>query len=294
VLCKPSFDPPEREFLRSVKRAVSAQGFTEVSNYSFISEEEATRFGFDVAAHLRVLNPIAAGQELMRTSLLPGIYRNVVENAKHFDSFRLFEVGREIHPVTGATPDERTHLMAAIYSENDGRAALMELKRTAEGLAPGLEVRPVAATDWEHTTRAAELWWNGRPLGRLSELHPGLMDKGRAAILDLDLRVLRELEPGTVKCVPVRRFPTSAFDLSVLVAERELAATLQGRIRQFAGDLTESVTYFDEYHPGDGKKSVTFRIVVGAADRTLSSAEIADIRGGIIEGLTQSGYELRV
>ena len=49
---------------------LAAQGFTEVHNYSFISEEEATRFGFDVADHVRVLNPIAAGQELMRTSLL--------------------------------------------------------------------------------------------------------------------------------------------------------------------------------------------------------------------------------
>ena len=46
---------------------------------------------------MRVLNPIAAGQELMRTSLLPGIHGNIVENAKHFDEFRLFEIGHEIH-----------------------------------------------------------------------------------------------------------------------------------------------------------------------------------------------------
>jgi phenylalanyl-tRNA synthetase beta subunit len=73
---------------------MAAQGYTEVSNYSFISEEEARRFGFAVEDHVRVLNPIAAGQELMRTSLLPGIHRNIVENAKHFDEFRIFEIGR--------------------------------------------------------------------------------------------------------------------------------------------------------------------------------------------------------
>jgi len=97
IPCAPSYDPPEREFLRSVKRLIAAQGYTEVSNYSFISEEEARRFSMAVERHVRVLNPIAAGQELMRRSLLPGIYRNVAENAKHADSFRIFEVGREIH-----------------------------------------------------------------------------------------------------------------------------------------------------------------------------------------------------
>ena len=50
-----------------------------------------------VEGHVRVLNPIAAGQELMRTSLLPGIHANIVENAKHFDEFRIFEIGHEIH-----------------------------------------------------------------------------------------------------------------------------------------------------------------------------------------------------
>ena len=101
VPCAPSYDPPEREFLRGVKRMMAAQGYTEVSNYSFISEEDARRFGLAVEDHMRVLNPIAAGQELMRTSLLPGIHRNIVENAKHFDEFRLFEIGHEIHQPDG-------------------------------------------------------------------------------------------------------------------------------------------------------------------------------------------------
>ncbi len=169
VPCTPSYDPPEREFLRTVRRTVAAQGFTEVSNYSFISEEEARRFGFSVEDHIRVLNPIAAGQELMRTSLLPGIYRNIVENAKHFDQFRIFEIGREIHKNEKAKPIERPHLMAAIYSKDDGRAALLELKRTAECLAPGVHVRPAQPHAWEHSDALPRICGRGA-VGRLSEL----------------------------------------------------------------------------------------------------------------------------
>jgi phenylalanyl-tRNA synthetase beta chain len=291
VPCAPSFDPPEREFLRGVKRMMAARGYTEVSNYSFVSEEEARRFGLDVEQHVRVLNPIAAGQELLRTSLLPGIHRNIVENAKHYDEFRLFEIGHEIHAGEGK-PDEHRHLMAALF----GNAALLDLKGAAACFAPGLHVRETSPKPWEHPARCAELWMEGREFGRLSELHPNLVEKGRAAVLDIDLDVLQQLTPARASYTPVRRFPTSAFDLSVIAGVRERAGDLENEIRGFAGDLAEQVEYVREYQ-GDPlperEKSVSFRVVAGAADHTLSAEEITDLRDRIIKGLKSLGHELR-
>ncbi|MGA2715714.1 MAG: phenylalanine--tRNA ligase subunit beta, partial [Bryobacteraceae bacterium] len=256
--------------------------------------EEARRFGFALEDHVRVLNPIAAGQELLRTSLLPGIHRNVVENAKHFDQFRLFEIGHEIHKREKAKPEERAHLMAALFSKSTD---LLELKRTAECLAPGLHVRMGEPRPWEHPARCAELWVNGRQFGRLGELHPSLIENGRAAVLDIDLALLQELTPPRASYTPVRRFPTSAFDLSVIADARELAGNLELEIRRFAGDLAEAVEYVREYEGErlpEGKKSVSFRVVAGAADRTLSSSEITELRDRIIAGLNSLGYDLRV
>ncbi len=299
VPCAPTYDPPAREFLRHVKRTMAAEGFTEVSNYSFISEEEARRFGLKPEDHVRVLNPIAAGQELMRTSLIPGIHRNVVENARHFDHFRIFEVGHEIHKQADATvkPLERPHLMLALFAKDDGRAGLLELKRVAQFLAPGLEVRAAEAKPFEHSTRAADLYWRDAKIGRLAELHPHLVEAGRASVLDLDLDLLLELTPATVKYTAVRRFPTSAFDLSVVATAREHSGSLEAAIRRLAGPLAEAVEYVREYQGAplpEGKKSVSFRVVVGAPDKTLSTPEILAIRDGIIDGLTAIGYELRV
>jgi len=288
ALCAPSYDPPEREFLRGIKRVLSGRGYTEVSNYSFISEDQARRFGFDPKEHIRVLNPIAAGQELLRPSLLPGIHRNIVENARHYAEFRIFETGREIHHA-----GERLHLMAALYAE----AGPLELKRVAESLAPGLHVKPANPRAYEHPARCAELWWQGREIGRLSELHPDLIENGRASVLDIDLSLLQELEPADAKYIPVRKFPTSAFDLSVVASARELAGTIELEIRRFAGELAEKIEYVGEYqgeHVPEGKKSVSFRIVAGAADHTLTAAEITALRDQIIDGLTGLGYDLRV
>jgi len=299
VPCAPSYDPPEREFLRGVKRQVSAQGYSEVSNYSFVSEEEARKLGLAVDDHVRVLNPIAAGQELLRTSLLPGLCRNIIENAKYSEQFRLFEVGHEIHRVDGAKPVEKSHLMAAIFSrEGDGREGLFELKRVAEGLAPGVRAHAVAEPrEWEHPARCAELWWNGRAIGRLSEISPRIIEEGRAAVVDLDLELLRELAPAPASYRPIRKVPGSAFDLSIITEARRAAVDLELEIRRFAGELAESVEYVREYQGAPlepGQKSVSFRVVVTAADRTLSSAEIAEMRARLIDGLKSSGFDLRI
>jgi len=235
-----------------------------------------------------VLNPIAAGQELLRTSLLPGIHRNIVENAKHFDEFRLFEVGHEIHRA-----DERQHLMAAFFSKNTG---LLELKGIAEGLAPGLHVGEATPRSWEHPARCAELWVNGREIGRIGELHPSLVENGRAAVLDIDLSQLQELTPERASYTPVRRFPTSAFDLSIVARVREPAGNIESEIRFLGGDLVESVEYVREYQGeqvGAMLKSVSFRVVGGATDHTLSSDEITALRENIITGLFALGYRLR-
>ena len=71
---------------------------------------------------MKVLNPIAADQGLMRKSLVPGIWKNIVDNSRFSDEFRLFEIGREIHKRGGDLPLEVNHLCAAVYFRESGRS----------------------------------------------------------------------------------------------------------------------------------------------------------------------------
>lgn len=287
----------ERKFERGLRALLSASGYTEVSNYSFVSGEMAAAFGMRVEDHLAVANPISSEQGLMRMSLLPGVWKNVVENAKHFDTFRLFEIGREIHKKAEGLPHEIPHLTAATYAKDDGVASLFELKRVALALMPGADVRPAPACSYEHPARAAEITWRGQRVGRLFELHPRLVETGRAAILDLNLDVVRELSKADARYTPIRRFPSSAFDLSVIAGARELAADLQEKISGPAGELLESIEYLRQYAGPplpESSKSVSFRLTLAAPDRTLSSDEVTAVRNRIIEEMRRAGYELRV
>jgi phenylalanyl-tRNA synthetase beta chain len=282
---------PEREFHHHVREMAAAQGFTEVHNYSFVSEEMARAFSLDPGEHVQVVSPIASDQNLLRTSLLPGIWKNINDNARHFDQFRLFEIGRAIY-----SDGEKPHFAAAIYSKDDGVSGLFELKRLAECLLPGGTVRPAESTlAYEHAGRAADVSHSGVKLGRLFEFHPRMVESGRAAVLDLNLDLVLERMQGTPsRYNPLRRFPDSAFDLSVHAGSRVLIADVQSALETLAGDHLLSITFLREFALPTGDRSLSYRLTVGAADRTLSADEVGAIRSRIIDGMRAAGYELRL
>jgi phenylalanyl-tRNA synthetase beta chain len=281
---------PTRDFHHRVREMAAAQGFTEVKNYSFVSEEMVRAFSLDPATHVEVANPIAADQNLLRRSLLPGIWKNIRDNARNLDSFRLFEIGREISPES-----ETPHLAAAIFSKDDGVTALFELKRLAECLLPGARVRPAASSkSYEHPLRAADVLHGETALGRLFEFHPRMVESGRAAALDLNLALMERFEPPTPRYEPLRRFPSSAFDLSVVAPARSLIGDVEAELSRRAGADLLSLAFLRDFTLDDGRRSLSYRLTIGAPDRTLTSEQVNAIRSRIIDGMRQAGFELRV
>jgi phenylalanyl-tRNA synthetase beta chain len=299
ALVSPPLQHPERLFHRQVRATLVELGFTEVYNYSFVSEEQAKAFGYKVEDHVRIANPIASDQCLMRLNLLPGIWKNIQQNSKHFENFRLFEIGREIHKSATGLPQEIPHLVAAVFRRDDGQQGLMELKRVSEHLMPGSEVMPASARPYEHPARTADVNWHGTMVGRLFELHPSMAGEtnGRAAILDLDLKQIESLMSQDKRYTPLRRFPSSAFDLSVIAQARDLAGTMQKHMAALVGECLESIEFVRQYSGPplpEGKKSVSFRLKVASPDHTLSSEELAAIRQRIIDGMRTLGYDFRL
>lgn len=275
-----------REFQHALREICTQQGFTEVYNYSFVNEEMAARFGFRAEEHVRVLNPIASDQSMLRKSLLPGIHRNLEENAKHAASFKLFEIGYEVHKVPGDAPLEIPQLCAAVYHKQDGEAGLRELIRLAQCFHAGVYTKPGTALAYEHPGRVAEVWLGDQAIGRVFEFHPRLL-KGRGAVLEVCLDLLK-FETKVYK--PVRKYPASDFDLSIVAGERvpvrELALLL-------TDELMESSEFLMRHPLGDGRQSVSFRMTIAAADRTLTAEEITAARDRVIAKVRAAGYELR-
>jgi phenylalanyl-tRNA synthetase beta chain len=292
---------PARLYRRKVRAQLSAQGFTEVYSYSFVNESQWKRFGLEEADHLRVANPIASELTHMRRSLLPGAFEVILKNARHFGDFRFFEIGREIHPKKDSLPEEVHHLVAVLYGAQADDRDFFELKRVAECVFPGIQLAAASAFDWEHPFRTAQMEWRESVIGRLFELHPALLEaekvEGRAFLFDVNLDLAETLAAVPLTYQPPRRYPTSAFDLAVIAPLREPVATLQSRLTELGGESTVSVEFVRQYAGPPletGQKSVSYRIEVGALDRTLTSDEVNEVRSRMIEGMRSAGYELRV
>jgi phenylalanyl-tRNA synthetase beta chain len=295
---EPPPSEPHRDFFHKVRAMSAAQGFTEVYNYSFVSEVQAAEIGLDPAAHVRVTNPIASDQGLLRTGLTAGLLRNIRDNARHSSAFRFFEIGSAIERAGAALPRETPRLGACVYArEGDGSAGLMEAKRLAECLLPAVTVRPGTPLPHEHPFRVWEVLSRDTVLGRLAEFHPNLVEEGRAAVLDLDLQAALDLGFPAVRYRPLHRFPSSSFDLSIVAPLADLVGNIEQRLRSTSPQSLRAVDYVRQYTgpplPED-RKSVSFRITVGAPDRTLTNDEITAVRNRMIEQMRAAGYELRV
>src|SRR5262249_47623517 len=104
----------------------------------------------------------------------------------------------------------------------------------------------------------------------------------------------QQLQPSTGKYKPLRRFPESAFDLSVITPMGALIGEVQSAIEKLAGQFLLSVSYLREFALESGQRSLSYRVTIGAPDRTLSADEAGEVRAGIIDGLRAAGYELRL
>jgi phenylalanyl-tRNA synthetase beta chain len=300
--CVPPPQLPMRAHLRRVRNQMAAQGFTEVYNYSFVNAAIAARFGFDVADHIAVKAPVAADLTHLRRSLLPEVFGNIVSNTRHYREFRLFEIGREIHPQPGpGLPLEITHLVGALYSALGDERDFYEMKRVAECVFPGAALRPAGAKAYEHPARAAILVWRGAAVGRLFELNPALLleegIEGRAILFDVDLDCTLPLASTAFQYSPIRKYPTSGFDLSVVADLHLHVATIESDLTAIGGESLARLEFVRQYAGpplAEGQKSVSYHLEVGALDHTLTSDEVSATRNRIIDGMRARGYDLRV
>ena len=292
---------PLRIYLGELRMQLVAQGFNEAHHYSFVTETAIKRFGFDLASHIGVRNPIASELTHLRRSLLPGLFNSILNNVRYQKVFRLFEIGNEIHPQPlPALPNEIPHLVAVLYNVRGDEVDFFELKRVAECLFPGVQLNMSEAAAYEHPMRAAEVHWRGKPVGRLAELHPALFQEerieGRGFYLDIDLNVALGLSPKEIHYTPLRKYPTSGFDLSLITTLRAPVDKICSSLVHLAGKDLAGIDFIGQYvgpQVESEQKSVTYHLEVGALDHTLTADEVTIIRNRMIEGMKALGYEFR-
>ncbi|MGD9945903.1 MAG: phenylalanine--tRNA ligase subunit beta [Burkholderiaceae bacterium] len=305
--------PEGRRSPVALKRAVADRDYQEAIQYSFVESALDKRLsGVDA---IRLLNPIAAQMDVMRTTLWGGLMETLRANLNRKASrVRLFELGRVFladaqvaagpQQVQGVAQPLRLALLAFGPSLDEQwgaparRVDFFDVKGDLEVLAgAGLSVRADTHPAL-HPGRCARLLIDGEPVGWLGELHPAVQqafELPQAPVLaELDV------EPLLRRPVPVysepSKFPPVIRDLALLVDAGLAAGTVQAEIARAVAEkpaarVVKNVKLFDEYR-GKGlenkEKSLAFRLWMQDTERTLSEAEAAQAVEAIVAHLAQT------
>ena len=170
----------------------------------------------------------------------------------------------------------------------------------AAGVPAGrVEVRAGQQAPW-HPGRCAEILVDGVVVGHAGELHPAAVGAlelpRRTCAMELNLDALPL--PGVVPAPRISTFPPALIDVAVVVDADVPAADVQRALAEGAGDLLESVRLFDVYESaeqlGAGRKSLAYKLVFRAPDRTLTVEEAVAARdAAVAEAASRFGAVLR-
>ncbi len=144
-----------------------------------------------------------------------------------------------------------------------------------------------------HPARTAEIVAAGSLIGVVGEVDPQTLEAyelphERVGWLELDLVKLAAAPRRPPVSRPVSRFPSSDVDLAFVVPDSVPAAEVEMTLARAAGDLCESVELFDVYRGvgvSAGSRSLAYRLRFRAFDRTLTDAEVADLRSQCIRAV---------
>ncbi len=295
-------------FKKRIKNDMVSLGFTEVVNYSFVSEDVFALFGGNPGG-VAILNPLSEDHSVMRASLLPGLMRNLKFNLdRHLSALRIFELGPVFHSGADA-PVERWKVAGLIHgtrapqswNQSAEPVDFYDIKGVLEALFEGLDLRVMPETvpydgpdkDFFHPGRAASMSLKGIPLAVLGELHPDLRASfgitERLYLFELDMETLYDAQPGRRTFSKLTKFPASERDVALIVDENLSYGKIMTAIRKLNTKLIEKVDLFDVYYGNtipDGKKSLAFRIRYRNPQKTLTHDEVDKAHERLVQEVT--------
>ncbi len=295
---KPPLINPLRKIEKNIAvTLVKGLGYSEVDNYSFISESQIVKMGDSLEKYLELDNPLSKERPYLRRNLLPNLLENIKNNIENYSEVKIFEIGKvfSVHQ-TGARVDANgDHLLprqdtwvAAVCAAKKDEAPFWQVRRALECIFFELKVDfETLLTDvvlsWEHPARLAAVSILGKIVGIICEINPftsqSLGIDQRVGALQLNLSAISELlekqsDKSTYK--PSSEYPEVVRDLAFLV-KKEVGHENILQAIQKTSELLKKVELFDIYEGdkiGEGYKSMAFRLVFADNTRTLVAVEV--------------------
>ena len=325
---------PTQKRRRAIAQMLAARGLAEVQTFPFTNQETIDFMGFvgERASTYRIANPMSEEFPLMRVHLVPGLIevaqRNISRGAKDFAIFEMGSIFRSsqklvpfispeiaqrpnqkvIDEIFASVPPQAFHVAGLLVgkTENEDWQGKARAYTWQDAIAYAQDILQLCNLEWTvkrsdfapwHPGRCAELVIDGKAVAHAGELHPRIIAKyglpERSVAFAVGLSALPDTQ--LVRPSTVGTMPAALQDVALIVDSNVTAADVERALRDGAGELLESITLFDRYDKlGDGKISLAFSLVFRAPDRTLTGAEVTQMReSAVAAAVKATGAVLR-
>ncbi len=286
-----------------IRNILTGWGISETQNYSFISQADAVRYFSHLRGeaehkenknkpqyhpHLAELeNPLSAEFQYLRPCLAVNLIKNIILNSRSEEEISLFETGEVFFQLKQFdAPSEISSLGIILASKN--METFFQLKGVAAELLKKIGVvdyllAPADGDNWikeitggyleEKNSLKIEVG-NQSVIGYLGKLknHSDLKN-WHISVLEIDIKRLMDYVLGEHEYRPLPKYPSVMRDISVVADYSVRAGDITASIQEENLRYIEDVDLIDEYQK-NSQRSLTFRIVFQAEDRTLTDKEV--------------------
>ncbi|MDB9526766.1 phenylalanine--tRNA ligase subunit beta [Oscillatoria sp. CS-180] len=285
----------EADLAQRLRQSLRGAGLTELIHYSLTKPETENQ--------VVLANPLFTEYSALRTDLINGLIEAFKFNLEQGNGpLNGFEIGR-IFWIEGDATQE-TEVVGGILGGDARQGKWVTSDRPepltwfeAKGVLESVFQRLGLSVDYRadhddsrlHPGRTASLWVRGRTrLGTFGQLHPQLRQEqdlpDEVYVFQLNWSVLvtclATAKHKAVKFSPYSMFPASDRDIAFYAPVSVTVADLEKAMTKAGGKLLNSVTLFDEYRGEsvpEGQRSLAFRLVYRALDRTLTDDDIEPV-----------------
>ncbi|MGA1262358.1 MAG: phenylalanine--tRNA ligase subunit beta [Prochlorothrix sp.] len=296
--------PEDQVWTRRIREACRAVGLTELMHYSLVKPDQSRQ--------ITLANPLFAEYSALRTDLLPGLLDAFQYNLEQGNGGLLgFEIGRIfwsdeeglgesdcLGGILGGDPSQGRWIRSGREQPLDWYEAKGYVESIFQRLGLAVEYHPDRQDQRLHPGRTASLWIHGDRLGTFGQLYPQLAQERDLTVpvyvfqwdLDVLLDALIKQADAGVHFQAFSSFPAADRDLAFFVPTKVAVADLEKAMAKAGGSLLQGVTLFDQYqgeHVPPGQRSLAFRLVYRAIDRTLTDTEVDPVHQQVRDALVE-------
>lgn len=285
-------------------------GFSEVYNYSFVSDKDISDFKLVKSDLIEVANPVSQEQRYLRVCLGVNLLKNVKENKKYFKQVKLFEIGN-VFQKKEVREYKKLGVILSLDKKSNQAQEFYWLKGIVDSLLNKLRIsdawyddaieKGLTVPDFYHSSRRAQIKVGNEYLGWIGEINKLILDnleiETRVAYFEINFDKLVELATEEMIYSPPSKYPSVVRDIALLVDPGTKVVEVMNLIHSAGGSLIRDIDLFDMYEGKnipDGKKNLAFHIIYQSDERTLTDKEVNQIQEKVMETLEdEGGWEVR-